>query len=64
METQKEYTILFTKLQEAIDEQKNLYNYSFDEEPIENDSIRELADICNQLDEQTIKEEYNSFTRS
>lgn len=64
MDTQKEYKVLFKKLQEAIDDQKKHYKYSLSEDTIENERIRELADICSQLDEQTIKEEYNSFTRS
>jgi hypothetical protein len=64
MTAEKEYKILFTKLDEAIKEQEHHYELSFQHDPIENEQIRELAEICNQLDEQTAKEEYNSFTRS
>ena len=64
MNTENEYKILFTKLKEAVKEQKEKFNYSLDYQPFENDQIRELSEICNQLEEESASEEYNSFTRS
>lgn len=64
MDRDNEYEMLFEKLEDAVAEQEEYYSYSYAKGLIENESIRELAKICNQIDDETINEEYNSFTRS
>ena len=64
MDAVNDYKLLFSKLEDAIKEQEENYQTSCEYDLIENENIRELAEICNQLDKQTNKEEYNSFTRS
>ena len=64
MASNDEYKILFSKLEDAIKEQEKEYDISFHYDPIENERINELAKICSQFNEETSKEEYNSFTRS
>jgi|GEM_PF-6062954 len=64
MSQEDKYKILFTKLEEAIAEQKEKYNFQYDTYPQQDESIKELIEICNMLEEDTPIEEYNSFTIS
>lgn len=64
MSQEDKYKILFTKLEEAIAEQKEKYNLQFDTYPQQDESIKELIEICNMLEEDAPIEEYNSFTTS
>jgi hypothetical protein len=64
MRQKDKYKILFTKLEEAIVEQKDKYNLHYDTYPQQDESIKELIEICNMLEEEAPKEEYNSFTIS
>ncbi|MFO7853308.1 MAG: hypothetical protein ACQERS_08645 [Bacteroidota bacterium] len=64
MEPHIEYQILFKKLEEAIKEQEEVYQISYEFDPVENERIRELSEICDKLSEEGIQEEYSSFTRS
>jgi hypothetical protein len=64
MRQEDKYKILFTKLEEAIVEQKEKYNLQYDTYPQQDESIKELIEICNMLEEDAQIEEYNSFTTS
>lgn len=64
MNQEDKYKILFTKLEEAIAVQKENYNLQFDNYPQQDESIKELIEICNMLEEDAPIEEYNSFTIS
>ncbi|MEA1887428.1 MAG: hypothetical protein U9N72_09475 [Bacteroidota bacterium] len=64
MEPNNKYQILFTKLEEAIKEQEEEYQVSYELDPIENERIRELSEICDKLSDENVQEEYSSFTRS
>jgi hypothetical protein len=64
MTKDNDYSILFTKLDEAIVDQKEKHSFQFDIYPAQDESIKELIDICNMLEENTPVEEYNSFTTS
>ena len=64
MNQEDKYEILFTKLEEAIAEQKGNFNLQFDSYPEQDESIKELIEICNMLAEDAPIEEYNSFTTS
>ena len=64
MSQENKYNILFTKLEEAIEEQKEKFNLRFDLYPEQDESIKELIEICNLLEEDSPMEDYNSFTTS
>jgi hypothetical protein len=64
MSQKNKYKILFTKLEEAKEEQKKKNNLQFELYSEPDDSIKELIEICNMLEEDSPKEEYNSFTTS
>jgi hypothetical protein len=64
MTKDNDYSILFAKLDETIIDQKEKHNLQFDIYPAQDESIKELIDICNMLEENTPVEEYNSFTTS
>ena len=64
MKQENNYKILFTKLEEAKKEQQEKYNIPSDVYPELDESIIELMEICNLLEEDAPMDDYNSFTTS
>ena len=56
------YKLLFTKLDEAVEDQKKKFNNQFEYCPVQDESIKQLIEICHLIEEDTPPQEYNSFT--